>query len=91
MEDTPGQTLPGLGVGVRHLLVLCQLSLVPFNHSCWCLSLRASSSCPSCGLALLAAGTGTVLFCSPQAEGWWFPPCLVFSPDQLEPAQGSGD
>lgn len=32
----------GLGVGVWHLRVLCQLSLVPFKHSLWCLSLRGS-------------------------------------------------
>lgn len=32
MQDTPGQTLPGLGVGVWHLQVLCQLSLVPVTE-----------------------------------------------------------
>lgn len=39
----------GLGVGVRHLRVLCQLSLVPFKQSLWCLSLRGS-----CFMSLIA-------------------------------------
>lgn len=73
MEDA---VWPDAGGSVWHLQVLCQLSLVPFKHSLWCLSLRES-----CFMSLIVDwlcwwwAWGTSLFFSPEVERQ-FPACV---------------